>query len=126
MPAFPSLRPTGRSVTQGQYAVKRFTSIAGTGTTRVYGSQPFNASISLQFNNISDNDALAIVNTYEDARGSKEALTLPTVLWEGMTDALRVKLQRDYAWRFAEQPQLTSGPPGISSIAVKLEGQRDG
>lgn len=123
---FPELRPTSRSITQGQYAVKRFTSIAGTGTTRVYGSKPFNAEIALRFDNISDKDALAIINAYEAARGSKEILKLPLAIWDGMLTELRLGLQRDYSWRFSEQPQITSGRPGISSIAVKLEGQRDG
>ena len=126
MTTFPALTPTSRRVTQGQYAVKRFISIAGTGTTRAYGSQPFNASLDLEFANIPDVDALAIVNCYEAARGSTQAINLPTQLWSGMNKALVNQLQRDYAWRFAEQPQLTSGAPGISSIVVKLEGQRDG
>jgi hypothetical protein len=126
MPAFPALTPSSRSITQGQYSVKRFSSISGTGTTRVYGSQPFNASIDLQFDNIPDIDALAIVDAYESARGSTTGLTLPTTIWAGVVDALKVRLQRDYTWRFAEPPQITSGRPGISSIAVRLDGHRDG
>lgn len=126
MTTFPALTPSSRRVTQGQYAVKRFTSISGTGTTRAYGSQPFNAFLDLEFANIPDTDALAIVNCYEAARGSTQALNLPPQLWSGMDNTLVSRLQRDYSWRFAEQPQLTSGVPGISSMVVKLEGQRDG
>jgi hypothetical protein len=126
MTAFPALSPTSRSVTQGQYAVKRFNSIAGTGTSRIYGSQPFNSQLSLQFDNISDDQALLITNAYEAARGSKEVLTLPPEVWAGMADTLKVRLQRDYSWRFAEAPGITSGAPGFSSITVKLDGQRDG
>ena len=124
--AFPSLAPTSRSVTQGQYPVKRFTTISGAGTSRIYGSQPFNASLSLQFDNVPDVVALQIADTFDAAQGSKDVLQLPTTLWYGMDNRLRDRLQRDYSWRFAEQPQITSGPPGISSISVKLEGQRDG
>lgn len=126
MVTFPSLSPSSRAVTQGQYAVKRFNSISGTGTTRVYGSQPFNAAMDLEFSNISDLDALLIVEAYEDARGSATPLTLPSALWTGMADALRVRLQRDYTWRFLDQPKITSAVPGVSSISITLEGQRDG
>lgn len=126
MTIFPSLTPTSRRVTQGQYAVKRFTTISGTGTTRAYSSQPFNSALELSFDNIPDSSALAIVNCYESARGSYAPLTLPLPIWEGLDSNLRTKLERDYTWRFAEQPQLTSGPPGISSVSVKLEGHRDG
>ena len=126
MTTFPALTPTSRRVTQGQYAVKRFTTISGTGTTRAYSSQPFNSTLELSFDNVPDSSALAIMKCYESARGNYAALTLPSALWNGLDPALQLVLQRDYTWRFAEQPQLTSGVPGISSIAVKLEGQRDG
>lgn len=126
MTIFPSLTPTSRRVIQGQYAVKRFTTISGTGNTRRYSSQPFNSSLELSFDNISDSSALAIVNCYESAGGSFDALTLPSSLWDGVDPALQQKLQRDYTWRFAEQPQLISGRPGTSSVTVKLDGQRDG
>jgi hypothetical protein len=124
--SFPAIQPTSRRVVQGQYAVKRFVSISGTGTTRAYGSQPFNALLELEFDNITDSAALQIVNAYEAARGNKGQLTLPIELWSGMDGDLRLKLERDYVWRFADQPQLTSVRPGLSSITVKLEGQRDG
>jgi len=124
--AFPTIAPSSRSVTLGQFPVKRFTTIAGTGATRAYGSQPFNASLSLQYDNITDTLALEIVEAHEAAYGSKNALALPPEVWDGMDLNLRVRLERDYTWRFAEPPQLTSVHPGISSIGVKLEGQRDG
>ena len=126
MIAFPSLTPTSRRVTQGQYAVKRFNSIAGTGTSRAYSSQPFNSSLELSFDNISDASALLIITCFESARGTFAALMLPSSIWDGMDLTLRDALQRDYTWRFAEQPVLASGPSGISSVTVRLEGQRDG
>jgi len=124
--SFPAMRPTGRRVTQGQYPVKRFTTIAGTGTSRIYGSQPFNAALELEFDNISDNEANGIVAAYEEARGSFGALSLPDAIWDGMDLSLRVKLEGSYVWRFADQPEITSVRPGLSSMRVRLEGQRDG
>lgn len=123
---FPAVAPTSRRITQGQYAVKRFTTIAGTGTTRAYSSQPFNSSMNLEFANISDEVASLIVTAYENARGSYDALTLPPDIWNGIEPGLKARLERDYTWRFAEQPVLTSTAPGVSSMAVRLDGQRDG
>lgn len=122
---FPPVKPSSRRVTQGQYAVKRFNSISGTGTTRAYGSQPFNAALELEFSNIRDAIAVQIVDAYEAANGSKSALVLPPELWSGMEGELQLRMQRDYTWRFADQPQLTSVRPGLSSMTVRLEGQRD-
>ena len=123
---FPSLKPTSRQVRLGQYPVKRFTNITGTGTTRIYGSQPFGSEMDLSFDNIKDVAALLIAECYDAARGSTEGLTLPSTIWSGMELNLSIKLERDYIWRFAEAPQVVSGVPGISSVIVKLEGQRDG
>lgn len=123
---FPTIKPTGRRASQGQYPVKRFTSIAGTGTSRVYGSQPFGASLELEFSNIPDSAAHDVVAAYDATRGSFGTLTLPSAIWDGMDLALRTKLEGHYAWRFAEQPQITSVQPGLSSMTVRLEGQRDG
>lgn len=123
--AFPAIRPSSRRVTQGQYAVKRFTSIAGTGVTRSYSSRPFNASMDLEFNNIPDQYAAMIVAAYDAARGSAGELELPVEVWDGMKELLWQKLRADYIWRFADQPSISSGPPGVSSIMVRLEGQRD-
>jgi hypothetical protein len=122
---FPTISPTSRRVTQGQYAVKRFNSIAGTGTSRVYSSQPFGSLMDLSFDNVPDSTAMAICDCYEQTRGSYSGLTLPSSLWSGFLPELAVMLKRDYTWRFAEQPQVVSGAPGVSSVSVKLEGQRD-
>ena len=124
--AFPALVPTSRRVTQGQYATKRFTSIAGTGTTRAYGSQPFNAALDLQFDNLSDPEAVLIAAAYDNARGEKDVLDLPAEVWQGMDADLKNRIVGSLLWRFAGQPSINSVRPGVSSISVRLSGQRDG
>jgi len=124
--AFPALVPTSRRVTQGQYATKRFTSIAGTGTTRAYGSQPFNAELALQFDNLSDTETLLIAEAYDNARGEKDDLSLPAEVWQGMDADLKNRLVGSLLWRFSGQPSISSVRPGVSSISVRLSGQRDG
>jgi hypothetical protein len=113
-------------VTQGQYATKRFTSIAGTGTTRAYGSQPFNAELALQFDNLSDTETLLIAEAYDNARGEKDDLSLPAEVWQGMDADLKNRLVGSLLWRFSGQPSISSVRPGVSSISVRLSGQRDG
>lgn len=126
MTNFPALTPSSRRVTQGQFPVKRFASIAGTGTTRAYGSQPVNSLLEMSFDNVPDASALALINCYEAARGNYASLSLPSSVWDGMDSDLAQTLQRDYKWRFADAPQIASGPSGISSVTIRLEGQRDG
>ena len=122
---FPAITPTRRNNTQGQYPVKRFSSIAGSGTSRIYGSQPFGASMDLDFANVSDRTALAICSCYELSHGSYGEVVLPPAIWDGCNPSLVAALERDYIWRFSDQPTVVSGVPGTSSVSVKLEGQRD-
>lgn len=123
---FPAIIPTSRSIQQGKYPVKRFTSISGTGVSRIYGSQPFESVIELKFDNIQDSFAFLITDCYDKSRGNYDKLSLPDALWNGMDQALKNKLQRDYVWRFSDQPSITSVYPGRSSVSVRLEGMRDG
>lgn len=123
---FPAKKPSTRNVTAGQYAVKRFISIAGTGSTRVYGSQPFNSKLQLAYNNISDEETIEFVVAHENARGSFDSLDLPPETWDGLDLMLRERLERDYVWRFASPPSIQSIAPGRSSVSIELEGQRDG
>jgi hypothetical protein len=123
---FPAIAPTSRSYKLGSYPVKRFTSISGTGVSRLYGSQPSAATLDLEFGNKRDAVALAITTAYEDANGSFGELSLPSEVWAGMDRLLQERLQRDYTWRFSERPTITAVKRGLSTIQVTLEGQRDG
>jgi len=128
MTEFPSIVPTSRNVTLGTYPVKRFNSIAGTGITRIYGSQPFGSGLEMNFENIPDSSASLISDCYNNARGGYDQIGIPETLWKGMEkkSGLSLKLERDYIWRFAEPPRITSVRPGRSSVTVRLEGMRDG
>lgn len=125
MISFPAIRPTGRQLVPGQYPVKRFVSMSGTGTTRAYGTQPFNATIELDFANLTDNAVTEIVECYDQARGSTRALSLPEEIWSGSGGDLRFLIERDYSWRFSEPPRISPVVPGRSSVTVRLEGHRD-
>lgn len=124
--AFPEICPSGRSIELGGYPVRRFTSMAGTGVSRIYGSQPTNSRLQLTFQNISDAKAALITKSYENASGPYKGLDLPTLLWKGMSIELRTRLERDYTWRFSGPPQITSVKPGYSTVTVNLDGLRDG
>lgn len=124
---FPNLKPGTREIQLGQYPVKRFTTMAGTGVTRRYGSQPFNASLSVSFPNVSDQVTQTIVEAYESASGPYDYVVLPDLIWDGISTTLRQKLERDYVWRFTVDtpPQIQSIKRGVSSVTVRFEGQRD-
>lgn len=124
---FPNLKPGSREIRLGQYPVKRFTTMAGTGVTKRYGSQPFNAFLSVTFSNVSDQVTQSIVEAYENASGPYDNILLPDLIWDGTSVNLRQKLERDYVWRFLADtpPQIQSIKKGVSTITVNFEGHRD-
>ena len=125
--AFPSIAPTGRSFVAPRWPTKTQTSQSGVITRRLWGSRPSRATLSLQFNNISDTDASAILSAYNSAKGSVDSLTLPSVLFDGADATLTSWLNASATgagllWAFAEDspPQVESVAPGRSNVSVSL------
>ena len=56
--SFPTIKPTSRSYSPGQYPSTDFESLNGTKTHIRYGNKRVNATLSLGFSNISDDDLL--------------------------------------------------------------------
>ena len=69
--AFPSIKPTSRSYTPGNYPSTNFESLDGTKTHIRYGNKRVNATLSLGFSNITDADAALILANYEDVNSKK-------------------------------------------------------
>ena len=124
---FPSIAPTGRSFVSPRWPTKTQTSQSGVITRRLWGSRPSRATLSLQFNNISDTDASAILSAYNSAKGSVDSLTLPSALFDGADATLTSWLNASATgagllWAFAEDspPQVESIAPGRSNVSVSL------
>ena len=124
---FPSIEPTARSFTAPAWQTTTQTSQSGVITRRLWGSRPSRATLSLQFNNISDANASAILNAYNSAKGPIDSLTLPSVLFDGADATLTSWLDASATgagllWAFAEDspPQVESVAPGRSNVSVSL------
>ena len=88
--AFPPLCPKSRSYSPGTYATKRFNTISGASTTRLYGSQPFDAKIKMEFL-VNDNELSAVFDCWDDARGDFYNIKLPNAIFTGMRKNLFLK-----------------------------------
>ena len=124
---FPSIAPTGRSFVVPRWPTQTQTSQSGVVTRRLWGSRPSRATLSLQFNNIDDTDASAILSAYNSAKGSVDSLTLPSALFDGADATLTSWLNASATgagllWAFAEDspPQVESVAPGRSNVSVSL------
>ena len=124
MTNFPALAPTRRSFTPGEYPTKRFNSISGAGTTRIYGSKAFDATLDLEFL-LNDTDTQLILQSWHDSLGGSKTLTLPDSVFEGMHGP-ESQIPSYLKWRWSKTPQVESLQPNRSRISVRLIGTLDG
>lgn len=121
---FPTLRPTSRSFSAGDYPVKTFKAQSGAEVRILYGSKRTGMSIDLSYDNIADSQADDFVAHYDEVRGQFATFTLPSELragWSGNQDALDATGTGNQ-WRYAEPPSISSVKPGVSSVQVRLIG----
>lgn len=122
---FPSIAPTARNYTAGDFPTKRFTSISGAGTTRLYGSKAYDVSLNLEFV-LDDADLTSVLACYEESKGSAYALSLPSAIFDGMSSALQATIPDHVTWRWAGTPQVESLFTDRSRVRVNLVGTLDG
>jgi hypothetical protein len=131
MPAisFPAILPTGRSYTPGAYPQNEFQALNGSTTILRYGNQRSGGELSLEFDNITDDQAAKILKNYE--KQHKENNWVRFSREDGLAGAtvdLRAYLGEQVTglrWRYAEPPSLTSVQPGRSSVRVKFTAYLD-
>lgn len=127
MAIFPSIRPTGRSYSPGQFPTKVYRGLSGATVKRVFGNRSFGHSIDLQFENISDADTKVILDHYYGQFGSYARFTLPDAVFSGMSTTLKGVVQTpiNILWEYAEPPQVESVFDGRSTVTVRLIGELD-
>lgn len=121
--AYPSLIPSSRSFSPGTFPVKTFKSQAGTETRILYGSQRSGMTLELQYENITDTNAELFITHYNEVLGTYKTFTLSSEAKTGWTgNSSTIDVTSATAWRYAEEPSITSIKPGLSKVQVKLIG----
>ena len=116
---FPDLCPNRRDFAPGEFATQRFKAINGAGTTRLYGSQPFDSKLNLEFT-VNDDGLQDILNCWQQANGAFDDLSLPAQVWAGTADPIQGQIGDSLNWRWAERPSVSSLSPGRSRVQVQL------
>ena len=119
--AFPSLTPTGRQFTPGNFPSKAYNSQSGAEVRILYGSRRVNATLSLSYSNVEDASAESFLNDYLDQLGTFRTFTLPASVFEGWSgSSSSLDAPPGTKWRYDGQPQVQAVRPGISSVTVAL------
>ena len=123
--AFPTLTPSSRSYTGGDWPVAKFQSQNGSEARILYGNRRVGHTLSLEYKNITDTEAELFFTDYKAQKGTYSTFALPQSIptnagkgWEGGTTFFNAG--SGAKWRYAEPPQLTSVYPGVSSVRIKL------
>ena len=119
--AFPSLTPTGRQFTPGDFPSKRFNAQSGAEVRILYGSRRTNAVLSLSYANVTDANAESFLDDYSDQLGTFRTFTLPSAVFEGWSGMVsKLDAPSGTKWRYDAEPQVQAVRPGISSVTVSL------
>lgn len=121
---YPVLCATRRAWSPGEYPTRRFAAINGAGTTRLYGNRSFNANLQLEYL-LDDVELAALLECYNNARGTFDELTLPNETFIGMSADVRAEIPDYLTWRWEDRPQIESVASGRSRVRVTLVGTLD-
>jgi hypothetical protein len=119
--AFPTLSPTSRDFSPGDWPIKRFNAQSGAEVRILYGSQRVNAKISLGYDNISDSNAQLFLDDYEAQIGTLRTFDLPAAIrtgWSGSSGS--IDAPAGTKWRYESEPAVRAVRPGRSSVTVNL------
>jgi len=125
MANFPSIKPSSRSYSPGQFPVKTYRGLSGAVVKRVFGNRAYGHTIELQFNNISDANTKTILDHYYGQGGSYLRFALPNEMFSGINDTLKGVIQApsNILWEYAEPPIVESVFNGRSNVSVRLIGE---
>lgn len=116
---FPNIKPSGRAFMPGDYPVKTFKAQSGKESRILYGSQRSGGELQLTFENITNADANSFITHYDETQGTYATFTLPANIYVGSSQAY-FNAGTGTAWRYAEQPTVTSVYTDRSSVTVRL------
>lgn len=117
---FPSLNPSRRDYTPGDWAQKKYLSMSGAEKRIRYGSKRTGAVLSLQYQNITDANAALFLAHYNDRFGTFKDFTLPTAVLAGWSGTSYVPTTNAPKFRYSRPPQVSAVRPGISNVSVEL------
>ena len=125
MVSFPTTvpAPTARRYNPGTYPQQEFESLNGVKTVIRYGKNRTNASLSLLFSNITDDQVTSILSNYEAVNSVWDEVTFnnTNVIKGANSDLQAFFIERtELKWRYSSPPNVTSVFPGRSNVSCSF------
>jgi hypothetical protein len=119
MATFPTLTPSSRTYTPGEYPHTVYTGLSGDESRVRHSSAMAGSAVRLAFYGLTESDMLSILSHYQGQYGSFRSFDVPSALWSGMTDATAFTLT-GYSWRYESSPAVADLPCGTHNVEVSL------
>ncbi len=132
MPAvsFPNIKPSGRRYTPGVFPQTEFKSQNGTLTVLRYGNRRVDSTLSLEFRNITDEQAALILANYEQVNKTWNYVTFTKATGASgasgnLVGYLAETNGSSLRWRYSRPPEVTSVFKGRSTVQCEFTGSLD-
>lgn len=119
MATFPSIIPTTRLYTQGDFPNALQATSNGTTTGFRLGNRRINQTLQLSFNNLTETEVNTIRTHYDGQNGSFEFFYLSPSTWNGYASP-PVALVSDFAWLYASPPVISDGITSKWNVEIEL------
>ena len=122
-PKFPAIPPTSRNVSFGEYAVKTYRSLSGQSVRRSYSNRPYEVTLDLRFENLTDEEAFKIFEHYHKAEGTLQSFELSSTMFRGIrNESPEASVDKNY---HEFRSQLRHGPFKVLKAMGKGDGSKD-
>ncbi len=119
MATFPSITPTTRLYTQGDFPSALQASSSGVTTGYRRGNRRINQTLQLSFNNLTEAQVSLIRSHYDGQNGSFDIFFLSSNVWSGYATP-PVALVSDFAWLYATPPTISDGIVSKWNVEIEL------
>ena len=120
MATFPTLTPSSRTYTPGEYPHSPFAGMNGKQNRTRHSNVMLSSQLRLGFIALTEAEMLSILSHYQGQQGSFTSFTLPSAVWSGVSSATDYQLT-NYGWRYIEPPTVEDMMCGGHNVELVLE-----
>tara|TARA_R100000808_G_C2018277_1_gene67695 strand:- start:91 stop:513 length:423 start_codon:yes stop_codon:yes gene_type:complete len=135
--SFPeNIAPSSRSFKAGEYPQAVFEAQNGAKSIIRYGNKQVNATLTLGFTNISDENVMSILNNYKNVNSEWNYITFSKTkglqgtdhngLLNTVISGTSNYMESSLRWRYSAPPSITSVQPGINNVTCSFVACLDG
>jgi hypothetical protein len=119
MANFPSLEPTTRALTLGDYPQLVHEGSSGGEVRFVQGTDRISQVLTLGYEYLTEAEAQLLLDHFATQQGSLIAFDLPSIIWA--TYSTPPISSSDYQWRYADSFEVGVAAPLRYNVSVQLE-----